>query len=152
MHSNTSKAAIAAKKMRNPGGQCTSVGPAPPRNRRLALSLTPSSYLSGTLQTLCRAAHLAECLCCRCTAERTNKDHHSAARADGSMAQTCRCVVFTWNLAPGVFERCHPVRFITGHGTNPMPGECPRVDEPHPASIACARPPVAGRARKCFQG
>ncbi len=44
-----------------------------------------------------------------------------ALRADGSMAQTCRCVVFTWNLAPGVFERFHPVRFITGHGTIPMP-------------------------------
>ncbi len=23
--------------------------------------------------------------------------------------------------APGVFERCHPVRFITGHGAIPMP-------------------------------
>ena len=28
------------------------------------------------------------------------------------------------------------------------PSQCPRVDEPHPASIACARPPVAGSARK----
>ncbi len=28
------------------------------------------------------------------------------------------------------------------------PSQCPRVDEPHPASVACARPPVAGSARK----
>jgi hypothetical protein len=34
--------------------------------------------------------------------------------------------------------------FITDHGTTP----CPRVDKPHPASIACTRPAVAGCAWK----
>jgi hypothetical protein len=33
----------------------------------------------------------------------------------------CWCVVFTLILSPYGFERCHPVRFITGHGTIPMP-------------------------------
>ena len=28
------------------------------------------------------------------------------------------------------------------------PSQCPRVDEPHPASIACTLPAVAGSARK----
>ncbi len=51
MHSYTSKAAIAAKILRNPGGRCTSVWAGTPRNRRLVLSLTPSSHSSGTLQS-----------------------------------------------------------------------------------------------------
>jgi len=51
MHSYTSEAAIEAKILRNPGGRCTSVWAGTPRNRRLVLSLTPSSHSSGTLQS-----------------------------------------------------------------------------------------------------
>ena len=51
MHLYTSKAALAAKILRNPGSRCTSVWAGTPRNRRLVLSLTPSSHSSGTLQS-----------------------------------------------------------------------------------------------------
>ena len=51
MHSYTSEAAIEAKILRNPGGQCTSVLAGTPKKQAFSTVFDPRSSTSGTLQS-----------------------------------------------------------------------------------------------------
>ena len=85
------------------------------------------------------AAYSAQSLSCWCTAGRTKWNCYRAARAGGSMAQTWWCIEFTWNLSPGGFARSNPLRFITCHGTIPMPTSWRTTFGIHCLHPACGR-------------
>jgi hypothetical protein len=115
--------------------------PAPPRNRRLALSLTPRSYTSGKLQSsifgwmfIYAYALLRKPIkIVRAQPEQTVTwpKHADESCSQGTFRPAGSSAAIPWDLWQ-----------VTG------PSQCPRVDEPHLASIACAWPPVAGSARK----
>jgi hypothetical protein len=65
----------------------------------------------------------------------------SAAQPKQTVAwpKTWWCFVFTWNLAPCGFTRCNPERFITCHGTIPMPTSWRTTSGIHRLRPACGR-------------
>ncbi len=114
-----------------------------PRNSRLALS--PAATRAGRY----RAAHLAECLSCRCTAERTNWIVRAQPEQTVSWPKHANASFShgTLRLAPGGFERCHPVKFITGHGTIPITTSWRTISGIHHLRPASSR--REGPKRRC---
>ena len=111
--------------------------------------LCPSA---GRAQGCHRAAYSAQSLSYRCTAEQSKWQRFRTRISDGSRPRTWWIIVFTWHLSPccalcRTVTQCHQIPpphslHITG------PAQRPRVDKPHPTSVAGTRPAVAGCARK----
>ena len=141
MHSYTSEAAIAAKVLQNPCGQCISVLTDFLGKKRFALSLTPHSNTSGTQQSRIFGWMFILLIHCRVIQVKLSEGSQSRRYHGPNMATvSCSHGAFL----PAALRAAIPwdLLHVTG------PSQCPRVDEPHPASIACARPAVAGSARK----
>jgi hypothetical protein len=141
MHSYTSEAAITAKILRNPGGQCTSFLAGTPKKQAFS-TVFDSPQLherDATAPHIWPNVYLADALprepirIVRGQPEQTAAwpKHGDASCSHGTFLPAGSRAAIPWDLLQ-----------VTG------PSQCPRVDEPHPASIACARPAVAGSARK----
>ncbi len=141
MHSYTSEAAIATKILRNPGGWCTSVLASTPKKQAFSTVFDPPQLheRDATEPHILPNVYLANALLREPIRIVRAQPEQTVARPKDGDASCSH-----GNLSPCGIARCNPVSFITGHGTI----QCPRVDEPHSASIACARPPVARSARK----
>ncbi len=133
MHSYSSEAAFAAKILRNSGGRCTSVLAGTPKKQAFSivfdppqLHIWPNVYLADEL--LREPIRIA-----RTQPEQTvaRPKRGDASCSHGTFLPAASRAAIPWVLLQ-VTE----------------PSQCPRVDVQHPASIACARPPVAGSARK----
>ena len=142
MHSYTSEAAISAKILRNPGCQCTSDLADTLEKEAFCTVLDPPQLheRDATEPYIWPNVYLAFLL-----PNDPSKIVRGQPEQTVSWPKHGRGVVFTWSLSPCGFARCNSVRDLL-HVTGPS--QCPRVDEPHSASIACARPAVAGSARK----
>ncbi len=141
MHSYTSAAAIAANILRNPGGWCTSVLATTPKTQVFSTVFDPPQLheRDATEPHIWPDVYLAYALLrepiriVRAQPEQTvaRPKHGDVSCSHGTFLLAALHTTILWVLLQ-----------VTG------PSQRPRVDEPHPASIACARPPVAGSARK----
>ena len=141
MHSYTSAAAIAAKILRNPGGRCTSVLAGTPKKQACGTAFDPSQLheRDATEPHIRLNVYHADALprepirIIRGQPEQTVAwpKHGDASWSHGTFLPAASRAAIPWDLL-----------HVMG------PSQCPRVDEPHSASIACARPAVAGSARK----
>ena len=109
----------------------------------VALSLTPRSYTSGTLQSRILGWMFIMPMHCRKNQLELSEDSQSRRY----MAQTWWRIVITWNLSPCCIARCNPVRFITCHGTIPMPTSWRTTFGIHRLRPACGR---RERPERCF--
>ncbi len=134
MHSYTSEAAIAAKILRNPGGRCFSVWVGTPKKQVFSTVFDPQQLLEqdATDPQIWLNVYLADALLwelIRIVRARPEKvvawpKHANASCLHGTLRPSDSSAAILWDL----FQA--------------------RVDKPHPASIAWARPPVAVSARK----
>ncbi len=141
MHSYTFVTSIAAKVLRHPGGQCTSIFAGTPKIQASSTVFDPPQLheRDATEPHIWPNVYLADALLrkpIRIVRSQPEQSvawpkHGDASCSHGTFHPACSRVANPWDLLQ-----------VTG------PFQCPRVDEPHPASIACARPPVAGSARK----
>ena len=141
MHSCTSEAAIAANILWNPGGRCTSVLAGTPKKQAFSTVFDPPKLheRDATEPHIWPNVYLADALLresiriVRGQPEPTVAwpKHGDASCSHGTFLPAASRAAIPW-------DSLH----VTG------PSQCPWVDEPHPASIACARPAVAGSARK----
>ena len=119
MHSHTSEAAIAAKILRNPGGRCTSVWAGTPKKQAFSAVFDPQQPLErdATEQHIWPNVYLADALLRepirigRAQPEQTVAwpQHSDASWSHGTLRPA------------GASAAILTVRFITGHGTIPMP-------------------------------
>jgi hypothetical protein len=137
MHSYTSEAAITAKILRNPGGQCTSFLAGTPKKQAFS-TVFDSPQLherDATAQHIWPNVYLADALPREpIRIVRGQPEQTPAWPKPGDVH-----VVFTWNLSPCGYARCNPVRFITGHGTIPMPTSWRTTSGIHRLRPACGR-------------
>ena len=141
MHSYTSEAAIAAKILRNPGGRCTSVLASTSKKQAFSTVFAPPQLheRDATEPHIWPNVYFAYAQpreptrIVRGQPEQTLAwpKHGDASCSHGTFLPAASRAAIPWDLL-----------HVTG------PSQCPRVDEPHSASIACARPAVAGSARK----
>jgi hypothetical protein len=140
MHSYTSKAAIAAKILRNPGGRCNSVLAGTPKKQAFSTVFDPPQLheRDTTEPHIWPNVYLADALLrepIRIVSAQPEQTVAWPKHADASCSH-------------GTFYPAGSHAAIQWDLLQVTPSQCPRVDEPHPASIASARPPVAGSARK----
>ena len=141
MYSYTSEASVTAKILQNPGGRCTTVLADIPKKQGSASSLPPRSYTSGTLQSPIFGRMFILLMHCRVNQEESSEGSQSRRQHGPNMAMRH---VHTEPISMRGISRCNPVDSLQVT----EPSQRPRVDVPHPASIARTRPAVAGSARK----
>ena len=182
MHSCTSEAAIAAKILWNPGGRCTSVLAGTPKEQPFSTvfdppqlherdaaepHIWPNVYLADALprepirivrgqpeQTVAWPKHgifIQSAQWSALTGEETGVQFSSKVRSDPHLQEKWR-IVITWNLSPCGIARCNPVRFITGHGTIPMPMSWRTTSGIHRLRPACDRRERPKRRCACCAG
>jgi len=106
----------------------------------------PRSYTSGTLQSPIFGRMFILPIHCRMNQVESSEASQSRRWHGPNMAmRRVHMEPITWNPSPCTAS-CAAILWDLLHVT--WPSQCPRVDEPHPASIARARPAVAGSARK----
>ncbi len=138
MHSYTSEAAITAKILRNPGGLCTSVLAGTPKKQVFStvFDLPKLHERDATEPHIWPNVYLANALLREPIRIVRAQPEQTVARPKHGDASCSHETFLPRAAIPWVLLQ------VTG------PSQCPLVDEPHPASIPCARPPVAGSARK----
>ncbi len=143
MHLYTSEAAIAAKILWNPGGWCTFVLAGTPKKQAFSTVFDPPQlheWDATEPHMIWPNVYLADALLREPIRIVRAQPEQSVARPKHGDA-SCSHETFLPAASRAAIQWVLLVQVT-------RPSQCPLVDEPHLASIACAQPPVARSARK----
>jgi hypothetical protein len=152
MHLYTCEAAIASKKLRNPGGRCTSVLAGTPKKQAFSTDFDPPQLheRDTTEPHIWPNVCLADALPREPSRIVRGQPEQTAAWPKHGDAS---CSHGTHHTEPiSDFARCNPVSFITGHGTIPMPTSWRTTSGIHRLRPASGRPERPKRRCACCAG